>query len=107
MKLAADLSTQFNQGPWPSSVQAAGTCDFRTLEMQLIYAEIAASDLRAGLGQQGVEAVSINTPVGEASDNRFGFAAHRGEQSALSASVVTTVLCAAEIGASHCVVHPD
>jgi len=99
MYLAANLSTQFSEGPWTSRVQAAAAFGFGAVEMQWPYADIAAHDLRAALDQQGMKAVLLNAPVGDTPETRLGFASLPGAEDAFTASIVQAVSYASEISA--------
>ena len=91
MKLAANLSTQFNHGDWPSRVRAAAAEGFRAVEMQWPYSDVEASELRAALGQHGIEAILVNAPVGNAPETAFGYASRANDTSSFLSSILKVV----------------
>lgn len=97
MDLAANLSTQFDDGAWPERVRRAAAAGFRQVEMQWPYDECPATDLRRALDDHGVRPVLINAPVGDG-DCRMGHASVAGGEGAFRHSVDAALAYANAIG---------
>lgn len=100
MRLAANLSTQFHDGPWKQRAANAAACGFKVVEMQWPYADIAGSDLRRALDDGGMTAVLINAPVGTSEATRFGFASRRDQDKPFQAAMEQAIDYAGTLGAS-------
>jgi len=85
-RLAANLSTLFNEVPLPDRFAAAAKAGFEAVELQFPY-EHAVDDLRARLRASGVELVLHNLPPGEWSRGERGIACHPGRVDEFRAGV--------------------
>lgn len=99
MRLAANLSTQFDDGPWQKRVIDAAACGFRLVEMQWPYQHIEARSLVGSLNEQGMKAILINAPVGDTEESRLGFASLPGAAPAFDQSIRAAITYAGVIGA--------
>ena len=74
-RLAANLSTLFNEVPFLDRFAAAAKAGFAAVELQFPY-EYAADDLRARLRASGLQLVLHNLPPGDWSKGERGIACH-------------------------------
>jgi len=93
---SANLGFLWNDLPAPLAVRAAAAAGFAAVEFHWPY-ETDPSDLQKALGNNGVEAVSVNTTRG--SDDEFGLAALPGREGDARASIDQAVEYASAIGA--------
>ncbi len=101
MRLAANLSTQFADGPWPSRAARAAAAGFSAIEAQWPYHECNGTELGEALRKSELDPVLINAPVGRDEAARFGFAAIPERRNDFRRSIRAALDYADAVGFSH------
>lgn len=95
LKLAANLSTMFGEGPLESRFAMAAECGFKAVEMQFPYA-LGSARLARLLRENGLELALFNAPAGDIAGGERGLAIEGGQR--FAASIETALEYAAATG---------
>jgi hydroxypyruvate isomerase len=86
LRLAANLSTLFNELPLEARFDAAASAGFRAVEIQFPY-ELPARRVRELLDAAGLQLVLFNAPPGDAARGERGLASLPGREADFDASL--------------------
>ena len=95
-RLAANLTMLFTAEPVPERAARVRAAGFRGIEILFPY-EWPASDLKAWIGEAGVELVLINTPPGDWNRGERGLAAQPGREADFRAAFGAALDYAAQL----------
>lgn len=86
VRLAANISTMFNELPFNERIQAAANAGFRAVECQLPY-DLPANELRGQLDDAETAFVLLNAPPGDMAAGDRGLAAVDGRDQEFRSSI--------------------
>ena len=92
----ANLNYLFTELPFLDRIAAAAECGFRGIEILVPY-EAPAAVIRLRLEAAGIEAVLINTPMGEPAKGDRGLACVPGRESDFKVAIRRALEYAAEL----------
>ncbi|MDX1541546.1 MAG: 2-oxo-tetronate isomerase [Geminicoccaceae bacterium] len=95
-KFAANLSTMFTERSFLERFEAAQAAGFKAVECQFPY-EAEADEIKARLGQHGLELVLFNTPPGDFAAGERGLAGLPGREADFAAALDRTLAYAEKL----------